>query len=168
MRICGIDPGVARCGYALIETAAGTSQVYSYGCLETPAHLSLPERLLVLHQRLQEVFTWGAEVLAIEALFFNKNTRTAMMVAQGRGVVLLSAAQFGLPVFEYTPPEVKQALVGYGRADKRQIQEMLLRTLNLSSLPQPDDAADALAVAVCHAQVASFVEHTQTGGARPV
>ncbi|HHY92426.1 MAG TPA: crossover junction endodeoxyribonuclease RuvC, partial [Firmicutes bacterium] len=159
---------VARCGYALIETAAGTSQVYSYGCLETPAHLSLPKRLLVLQQRLQEVFTWGAEVLAIEALFFNKNIRTAMMVAQARGVVLLSAAQFGLPVVEYTPPEVKQAVVGYGRADKRQIQEMLLRTLNLSSLPQPDDAADALAVAVCHAQVARFAEHTQPGGAGPV
>ncbi|MDK2856480.1 MAG: crossover junction endodeoxyribonuclease RuvC [Bacillota bacterium] len=168
MLICGIDPGIGRCGYALVELTDGNVKVLSYGCLETPSLLSTAERLYVLHQRLQEVLACGAEVLALEALFFNKNARTAVNVAQARGVVLLAAAERGIPVAEYTPPEVKQAVVGYGRAEKRQVQEMLRRSFGLPDLPKPDDAADALAVALCHAQVARFTERTRQGGEKPV
>lgn len=168
MLICGIDPGIGRCGYALVELTDGNLKVLRYGCLETPSLLSTAERLYVLHQRLQEVLACGAEVLALEALFFNKNARTAVNVAQARGVVLLAAAERGIPVAEYTPPEVKQAVVGYGRAEKRQVQEMLRRSFGLPDLPRPDDAADALAVALCHAQVARFTERARQGGERPV
>lgn len=168
MLICGIDPGIGRCGYALVELTPNGLKVDSYGCLETPSFLSTAERLYVLYERLQEVLARGPAVLALEALFFNKNARTAVNVAQARGVVLLAAAERGIPVAEYTPPQVKQAVVGYGRAEKRQVQEMLRRSFSLPDLPRPDDAADALAVALCHAQVARFTERARQGGEGPV
>ncbi|HHT71300.1 MAG TPA: crossover junction endodeoxyribonuclease RuvC [Firmicutes bacterium] len=164
MLICGVDPGIARLGYALVKQEAGRLEVRSFGCLETPADLSSPQRLLCLYEQLAQVLAAQPRAVAIEALFFNKNVRTAFSVAEARGVVLLLCAERGIPVFEYTPPQVKQAVVGYGRAEKRQVQIMLQQTLGLGDLPKPDDAADALAVAFCHAQVARFEHCLRSGG----
>lgn len=168
MLICGVDPGLARLGYALVEESAGSVAVRCYGCLETPKDLAITDRLFHLYGRLKEIFAWKPDVLALEAFFFNKNKRTALVVAEARGVVLLAAAERGLPVVEYAPPQIKQAIVGYGGAEKRQVQEMLRLTLNLPGLPRPDDAADALAVAVCHAQVARYERRARLGGDGPV
>lgn len=162
--ICGVDPGIARLGYALLHQDLGRSEVRSFGCLETPADLPLPQRLLCLYEQLSEVLAAKPQVVAIEALFFNKNVRTAFSVAEARGVVLLLCAERGIPVYEYTPPQVKQAVVGYGRAEKRQVQIMLQQTFGLKDLPRPDDAADALAIAFCHAQVARFEQRLRQGG----
>jgi crossover junction endodeoxyribonuclease RuvC len=164
MLICGIDPGIGRLGYALLEQKSGKSRALQFGCLETPSTMLLPQRLLSLYQQLTEIMTAQPAAVAIEALFFNKNVRTAFSVAEARGVVLLLCAQRNIPVFEYTPPEVKMAVVGYGRAEKRQVQIMLKRTLDLEELPRPDDAADALAIAFCHAQVAQFKQRLSQGG----
>ena len=164
MLVCGIDPGIGRLGYALLEQESGKSRAVRFGCLETPATIPLPQRLLSLYRRLAEIMTAQPTAVAIEALFFNKNVRTAFSVAEARGVALLLCAQRNIPVFEYTPPEVKLAVVGYGRAEKRQVQIMLQRTLGLEDLPRPDDAADALAIAFCHAQVARFEQRLQQGG----
>ncbi|HKM39580.1 MAG TPA: crossover junction endodeoxyribonuclease RuvC [bacterium] len=164
MLICGVDPGLARLGYALLEHEGMRPEVRDFGCLETPAELPLPQRLLFLYRHLRQVLMVRPQAVAIESLFFNKNTRTAIQVAEARGAILLLCAEIDVPVFEYTPPQVKQAVVGYGRAEKRQVQIMLQRTLGLSGLPQPDDAADALAVAFCHGQVAQFQRQLQRRG----
>lgn len=156
MLICGIDPGVARLGYALLQEDSGRSEVHSFGCLETPSSLPLPQRLLLLYEELSNILSVKPQAVAIEALFFNKNVRTAFSVAEARGVVLLLCAELDIPVFEYTPPQVKQAVVGFGRAEKHQVQFMLQQTFRLKDLPRPDDAADALAIALCHSQVARF------------
>ncbi|NMA54531.1 MAG: crossover junction endodeoxyribonuclease RuvC [Firmicutes bacterium] len=161
MRICGVDPGIARLGYALLKQNGLKSEVESLGCLETPAGMPTPQRLHYLYGQLKKILTAQPQALAMEALFFNKNVRTALQVAEARGMVLLLCAELNVPVFEYTPPQVKQAVVGYGRAEKRQVQLMLQQTLGLAALPHPDDAADALAVAFCHAQVARFKRRLQ-------
>lgn len=152
MLVIGIDPGTATTGYGLVlENAAGDLQVVDYGAILTPAALPMAERLLALYQRLNElILLHRPHSGAVEKLFFQRNVRTALSVGQGRGVVLLALAQHGLPVGEYTPLEVKQAVVGYGGAEKRQVQHMVRALLDLPEIPKPDDAADALAIAICH------------------
>jgi crossover junction endodeoxyribonuclease RuvC len=150
--VIGIDPGVATTGYGLVQEAQdGSLEMVAYGVIETPAGMPLPERLLLLHSKLSELLLLHhPDSGAVEKLFFQRNVRTAMTVGQGRGVTLLALAQAGLLVAEYTPLEVKQAVVGYGGADKNQVQQMVRALLGLDDIPRPDDAADALAVAICH------------------
>jgi len=154
----GIDPGTAILGYGVI---VGDSQpeLVDVGVLETVPTIPMPERLQHLYEGLQALFaTHRPDALAIEQLFFSRNVTTAIAVGQARGVALLAAAQAGVPVSEYSPSEVKHAVVGYGKADKRQIQEMVRLILNLRAAPQPDDAADAVAVALCHVQTVPFAQ----------
>ena len=159
----GIDPGTAIMGYGLVESgafasgASGTTsreddlRLVEYGALRTPANAPLSERLPMLYTGLQDLMNeHRPDAVAIEELFFNKNVRTALSVGQARGVAILAAAHAGLEVAEYTPLQVKQAVVGYGRADKGQVQSMVKILLHMDHIPQPDDAADALAVAICH------------------
>lgn len=156
MVVLGVDPGTAITGFGVVERRSGAIRSLEYGVIRTPAGLPLPERLDRLFRELQAVLArHPVEVAAVEQLFFNKNVQTALSVGQARGVVLLAAAQAGLPVSEYTPPQVKQAVTGEGRAVKHQVAYMITRLLGLKAVPRPDDAADALAVAVCHAQTGS-------------
>lgn len=152
MLAIGIDPGTATTGYGVVQAAAdGRLAAVAQGVILTPAGLAMPERLVLLYQELSAVLAeYQPQTSAVEKLFFQKNTTTAMSVGQARGVVLLALAQAGLPVAEYTPNEVKQAVAGYGGAAKRQMQEMVRVLLDLPEIPTPDDAADALAVAICH------------------
>lgn len=152
MLVIGIDPGTAITGYGLVrENEDGSLSVVDYGAVTTPSDMALHERLLNLFRDLQEIILLHhPDSGAVEKLFFSRNVRTAIHVGQGRGVALLALAEAGLPVDEYTPLEVKQAVVGYGGADKNQVQEMVRAILNLNDIPRPDDAADALAVAICH------------------
>lgn len=148
--VLGIDPGTARTGYGLVSRDGSRLQALDFGCLETLPERDLPERLLVIHQGVSELIAeHSPEVVGVERLFFNRNVQTAFAVGQARGVVLLAAAQAGVPVYEYGPHEVKMAVTGYGRAAKDQVQRMVQAILGLATLPAPDDAADALAVAVC-------------------
>ena len=152
MLVLGVDPGTATTGYGLVqENQDGSLEAVAYGAIRTSAELEMPERLLELfHQLNQLILLHRPESGAVEKLFFSRNVRTALSVGQGRGVVLLSLAQAGVPVAEYSPLEVKQAVVGYGGADKNQIQQMVKALLNLEAIPHPDDAADALAIAITH------------------
>jgi len=151
MIIMGIDPGFAITGYGIVEYEGNKFSVLNYDAITTEASMQLPERLLYVYDRLQELIEeYKPEVVAIEELFFNKNIKTALTVGHGRGVAVLAAAKAGIEVFEYTPLQVKQSVVGYGRADKAQIQHMVKAILNLPAIPKPDDVADALAVAICH------------------
>jgi crossover junction endodeoxyribonuclease RuvC len=152
MLVIGIDPGTATSGYGLVrELEDGSLAVIDFGVILTAAELSMPQRLLELHRRLQEILLLHRpDSGAVEKLFFQRNVRTALSVGQARGVVLLALAESGLDVAEYTPMEIKQAVAGYGGADKAQVQQMVRALLNLNEVPRPDDAADALAVAICH------------------
>jgi crossover junction endodeoxyribonuclease RuvC len=152
MLAIGIDPGTAITGYGLIEeNEDGSLSVVDYGAILTSADTSMPERLLELYLRLRELLLLHhPQSGAVEKLFFQRNVRTALAVGQARGVALLALAESGVPVSEYTPLEVKQAVAGYGGADKNQVQQMVRALLGLSDIPRPDDAADALAVAICH------------------
>jgi crossover junction endodeoxyribonuclease RuvC len=152
MLVIGIDPGTAITGYGLVrEDESGSLSAVDYGVINTSSGLSMPQRLLELYRRLSEILLLHRpESGAVEKLFFQRNVRTAISVGQGRGVVLLTLAQANLSVAEYTPLEIKQAVAGYGGADKNQVQQMVRALLNLDNVPQPDDAADALAVAICH------------------
>lgn len=155
MRILGLDPGTATTGFGIVEGDGDSLQLVEYGTILTPADLPMPERLRLIYLKLTDLLTrQQVEAVSVEKLFFNKNVRTALSVGQGRGVALLAAANASLPVFEYTPLEVKQAVVGYGRAAKEQIQQMVRVLLQLDHTPHPDDAADALAIAICHVQSA--------------
>lgn len=152
MRILGIDPGYAIVGYGVIEYIGNSFKVVEYGKITTEAKKSLPERLLIIYNELEELLKkHNPDAVAVEELFFNNNAKTAINVGQARGVILLCAAKHTKEVFEYTPLQVKQAVVGYGRAEKNQVQQMVKMLLNLEKIPKPDDVADALAVAVCHA-----------------
>jgi crossover junction endodeoxyribonuclease RuvC len=158
----GFDPGTARLGYGVIASDPDPRAI-DYGIIATDADLPMAQRLVEIHEAVTELIqVFRPDAVAVERLFFAQNVTTAMTVGQARGVVLLAAAQRGLPVAEYAPSEVKQAIVGYGKADKRQIQEMVRIMLGLESVPRPDDAADALAIAICHVQVAPFRERTGT------
>ena len=153
MRILGIDPGTARLGYGVIEDTPELSLV-TFGCLTTPAKESQPKRLRALYEQLGDIIrTESPDEVAVERLFFNQNVTTAFAVGEARGIVLLRAAEAECPVSDYSPLQIKQALVGYGRADKRQVQTMVTVALALAKPPTPDDAADALAVAICHAHM---------------
>jgi crossover junction endodeoxyribonuclease RuvC len=146
--VLGIDPGTAALGYGIVERAGGRLREIDHGCLVTSPDRSLPERLLAIHALVDELIALHQPVLvAVERLFFSKNVQTAMAVGQARGVVLLAAAQHGVPVREATPNEVKSAITGYGAADKAQVGRMVQLVLGMRVLPRPDDAADALAIA---------------------
>ncbi len=152
MVIIGIDPGTAITGYGLItEADDGAPVAIDFGVIVTPANLSMPNRLALIYNRLNEIILLHRpESGAVEKLFFQRNVTTALSVGQARGVALLAMAQSGVNVAEYTPMEIKQAVSGYGGADKYQIQQMVRVLLRLQDIPRPDDAADALAVAICH------------------
>ena len=152
VRVIGIDPGTAITGYGLVqERSDGQIEAVAYGVVTTPAKMPLPERLQMIYRGLVEVVDKHApESAAVEKLLFGRNVTTAMSVGQARGVALLALVNSGLAIAEYTPMEVKQAVAGYGGADKQQVQEMVRMLLGLDQAPQPDDAADAVAVAVCH------------------
>lgn len=157
MIILGIDPGFAITGYGIIKYDNNRFKVLDYGAITTDSGLRLSDRLLVLYNKLEELIdSYNPDVFAIEELFFNKNIKTALNVGHGRGVVLLAAAKSNKDIFEYTPLQVKQSVVGYGRAQKTQIQQMVKMILNLREVPKPDDVADALAVAICHAHSSRF------------
>jgi crossover junction endodeoxyribonuclease RuvC len=162
--ILGIDPGSAILGYGLIE-ADDEPRLIAYGAVTTQADCPMPQRLADLFDQVSTIIErHRPDVLAIEQLFFARNVTTAIAVGQARGVVLLAAARAGVTVVDYSPSEVKHAVVGYGKADKAQMQEMVRLALGLDHTPQPDDAADALAVAVCHAQ--RFAFETRVGRSR--
>lgn len=152
MRILGIDPGIGRMGWGVIEVESSKLKVKSYGCVETEASLSIEQRLNIIYEAVEMfIKDYTPDALAIEELFFNTNAKTAMIVGQARGVVLLSAAQKKIPVAIYTPLQVKIALTGYGRAEKSQVGQMVKILLKLDKIPKPDDTADALAIALTHA-----------------
>jgi len=155
-RILGLDPGIAVMGYGIIEDSDGELTVVEYGGLFTTARQGTPERLRILYKGVIDLIDrHKPDAVAIE-LFVARNLKTALMVGQARGVAILAAANKGLPVHEYTPLEVKQKVSGYGRGEKRQVQEMVKMQLGLGCIPEPDDAADALAVAICHISEAHF------------
>lgn len=155
MIILGIDPGTAAVGYGVVESGGSGLRGIAHGCLRTSADLSLPERLLLVHDGVATlVREHGPQILAVERIYFQQNAQTAIAVGHARGVILLVAAEAGIPVVEATPNEVKQAVTGSGAADKRQVQRMVRTILDLASDPRPDDAADALAVAIWAANTA--------------
>ena len=156
MRILGIDPGVAIVGFGLIESDRGTVRVLQYGAITTPAGLPLAARLAQINRDIEELIgTFRPDEISVEELFFSKNITTGIAVAHARGVILCAAEKKKIPIYEYTPMQVKQAVAGYGLADKKQVMDMTRRLLKLKSVPRPDDAADALAIALCHARSAT-------------
>lgn len=151
MIILGIDPGYAIVGWGVLDYQGNQFKVLDYGAITTEADMNLFRRFQSIHQDLNEIIEkYHPDAMAIEELFFNSNRTTAINVAQARGVLILSALNHNVPVFEYTPLQVKQAVAGYGRAEKQQVQQMTKILLNLSAVPRPDDTADALAIAICH------------------
>lgn len=152
MIILGIDPGFATVGCGVIDYTANRFKVIEYGAVTTPAGMPFNRRLEIIYDDVTDIIKrTSPEALAIEKLFFNSNQKTVIDVGQARGVLMLAAQKCGLDVFEYTPLQVKQSVVGYGRAEKKQVQEMTRIILNLEKIPKPDDVADALAMAICHA-----------------
>ncbi len=152
MVIIGIDPGFAITGYGILDYSGNKFKLLDVGVITTEAGMELSDRLLVLNNGLDALITqYRPDAMAVEELFFNTNVKTAIKVGHGRGVALLAAAKAGVRVFEYTPLQVKQSVVGYGRAKKEQVQQMVKVLLNMEKVPKPDDAADALAIAICHA-----------------
>ncbi|MGM9618798.1 MAG: crossover junction endodeoxyribonuclease RuvC [Oscillospiraceae bacterium] len=167
MRILGIDPGVAIVGFGLIESERGRDTMLRYGAITTPAGLPLAKRLYQIERDMEELLRLTEpEVMAVEELFFTNNITTGIAVAHGRGVLLATAERMGVPLYEYTPMQVKQAVVGYGKAEKRQVMDMTRRLLRLSDVPRPDDAADALAIALCHARCATSLLQKQNLAAK--
>ncbi len=152
-KILGIDPGFATIGFGLIASDRGSVQMLRYGAVTTPAGMGFPQRLKLIYDDMTELLQMlKPDVVSIEELFFNTNITTGIQVAHGRGVILLACTNCGIPIFEYTPLQVKQAVAGYGRAEKRQVMDMTKRLLHLEKMPRPDDAADGLALALCHAR----------------
>lgn len=151
MLVLGIDPGTATTGFGLVESRGSRLRVIDYGIISTPAGMDMPERLCLIHQGLSQIISqYQPQTAAVEQIFYYHNAKTVITVAQSRGVILYTAASAGIEVCEYTPLQVKQSVVGYGQADKRQVQLMVQRILSLKEIPKPDDAADALAIAICH------------------
>ena len=156
MRILGIDPGYATIGFGLVEAERAQARMVTYGAITTPAGLPLSKRLYQIDRDMEELIgQLKPDVIAIEELFFNTNITTGIAVAHGRGVLLCAAERCGIPLYEYTPSQVKLAVTGYGKAEKHQVMDMTKRILKLSAVPRPDDAADALAIALCHARSAT-------------
>ena len=153
MRILGIDPGFATIGFGLVEADRGQVHMVTYGAITTPAGLPLSRRLYQIGTDMEDLIgQLKPDVISIEELFFNTNITTGIAVAHGRGVILYAAERCGIPLYEYTPSQVKMAVTGYGKAEKRQVMDMTRRLLKLPSVPRPDDAADALGLAICHAR----------------
>ena len=162
MIVLGIDPGVATIGFGVIRAERQKNTLIQYGVITTPAGLPLSHRLLQIDRDMEElIHTFHPDEMAVEELFFTKNITTGIAVAHGRGVILLAAEKLGVPIFEYTPMQVKQAVVGYGGADKRQVMLMTQRLLGMKQIPRPDDAADALAIAICHGRAATSLLNTE-------
>ena len=157
MRILGIDPGYAILGYGIIDRKGNHFSVCGYGAITTDSSMDMPGRLKHLYCQIMEIISvYEPDVASIEELFFNTNSKTALLVGQARGVIILACANSGLEICEYTPLQIKQGLVGYGRAEKHQIQAMVKTILNLKEVPKPDDTADALAAAICHGHCAGY------------
>ena len=153
MRILGIDPGIATIGFAVLDAGRSDYRLVQCGVITTPAHTSLSSRLEQIYRDMQQLLdAFHPDAVSVEELFFNTNITTGIAVAHGRGVILLSCQQAGVRIVVYTPLQVKQAVVGYGRAEKKQVMEMVRRLCGLKSAPKPDDAADAVALALCHAR----------------
>lgn len=158
MRILGIDPGLAIVGYGVVDYTNGTFRTIAYGSIQTKAGIDVEERLTTIYDTLDEIIKkYSPTDMAVEELFFNTNQKTAIAVAEARGVILLAGMKNNLVIHEYTPLQVKQAVVGYGRADKHQVTTMVMSILNLNKLPKLDDTADALAIAVCHGHTGASV-----------
>ena len=154
MKVFGIDPGSERTGYGCVDTGGTRHRLIASGAVATPASATFPEKLRLIHCGLATVIdSCRPDCVAIENLFFAANVRSALKLGHARGVAMLAAVEAGLPVFEYTPAEIKRAVVGYGRAEKPQVQQMVKLLLGLDAVPSPHDAADALAVAICHAHM---------------
>ncbi len=156
MRILGIDPGYGITGFGIVEADRGNTRLVGCGAITTPAGMDFSARLEIIYEDMKKLLEEAKpEAVAIEELFFGQNVTTGIGVAQSRGVILLAIRQAGLPVYSYKPMQVKQAVVGYGNATKHQVQDMTKRLLKLSAMPKPDDAADAIAIALCHARAAT-------------
>lgn len=156
LRILGIDPGIAIVGFGVLDCDKGKQTMVQYGAINTEAGLPLATRLVQIQTDLEQlILQFRPDEIAIEELFFSKNITTGIAVAHGRGIILYTAEKLGVPIYEYTPMQVKQAVVGYGLAEKRQVMDMVKRILKLKAVPKPDDAADALAIALCHARSAT-------------
>lgn len=159
MIILGIDPGFAIVGYSVIEYKGSNYKPLEYGAITTDSKMLFPDRIKIIYDELIKIIDqYHPQDMAIEELFFNKNVKTAIKVGQARGVEILAGINKGLNIYEYTPLQIKQATVGYGRAEKHQVQEMVKMLLNLKEVPKPDDVADALAVAICHGSSLKFKE----------
>lgn len=153
MVILGIDPGYAIVGFGVLSAQGGKQQLIRCGAINTEAGIPMPQRLLHIAEDMEALISqFKPDVMAIEELFFNNNITTGIGVAQARGVIVMTAAKLGVPIAEYNPSQVKQAVVGYGKAEKRQVMDMTKRLLHLQAVPKPDDAADAVAIALCHAR----------------
>lgn len=156
MRVLGIDPGYATIGFGVVDTERSTQTLFQYGTITTSADLSFPKRLQVIYEDMNRLIdAMKPDVMAIEELFWGHNVTTGIGVSHGRGVILLTASLQDLPIFEYTPMQIKQAVVGYGNATKLQVMDMTKRLLKMEKIPRPDDAADAIAVALCHARTST-------------
>lgn len=156
MRVLGIDPGYAILGYGIVDVNGSRLSPVAYGVITTEKDMAMPYRLKHIYARLMEIIgEFEPDVSSVEELFFNSNAKTAILVGQARGTAMLACINSSLEVFEYTPLQIKQALVGYGRADKEQVQYMVKTILNLKEVPKPDDAADAVAAAICHCNSAT-------------
>lgn len=159
LKVLGIDPGIALTGFGIVENGPQGLTAIKYGVISTEAGQPLHHRLKILYDDLLTIIdTEKPDVVAVEELFFSKNAKTAIHASHARGVIILAAVNSGLELAEYTPLQVKQAVTGYGRADKAQVQAMVTRMLHLKSIPKPDDAADALAVAICHVNSAEMMK----------
>ena len=165
MKILGIDPGYATTGFGLIEASRGTYRLLQYGVVTTPAELPFSERLVMLYDDMMRLIeVTKPDACAVEELFWGHNITTGIGVSHGRGVILLAIAKSNVPLFEYTPMQVKQAVVGYGKAEKHQVMEMTKRMLHMEQVARPDDAADAIAIALCHARSnSSLLAKVQAG-----
>ena len=164
MIVLGIDPGVATVGFGIISEKGGVPKPKRYGVISTPAGMRLALRLKQINTDVSELIeTFKPDASAVEELFFNTNQKTAVSVAHGRAAILLAGEKHGIPMFEYTPLQIKKAVAGYGRATKKQVMEMVKRLLDLEKIPKPDDAADALAIAICHARFANSLLNIEGG-----
>lgn len=156
MRILGIDPGYATTGFGLIEAEAGQYRLLQYGTITTPTDMTFPQRLEMLYDDMVRLIaSTNPDAIAVEELFWGRNITTGIGVSHGRGVILLASAKSGVPIYEYTPMQVKQAVVGYGKAEKSQVMDMTRRILKMKEVARPDDAADAIAIALCHGRSSS-------------
>lgn len=160
MKILGIDPGFATIGFGLIESDRGEHRMLQYGTITTPPELPFSDRLVIIYDDMMELLeSFTPDAVAVEELFWGHNVTTGIGVSHGRGVILLAIAKRSAPLFEYTPMQVKQAVVGYGKAEKKQVMDMTRRLLKLEKVPRPDDAADALALALCHGRTHTSLLH---------